>query len=47
MKRYYIHIPGDAYALDIYGKNKKDAVYNYKSWAKIERMPRGYAVWEG
>ena len=46
MKRYMIHVPSDFYAIDIYGESKKDAVNNYKKFAKIDRMPRGYAIWE-
>lgn len=46
MKHYMIHVPGMACAVDFYGKNKKEALQNYKKWARLDRMPRGYAVWE-
>jgi hypothetical protein len=46
LKHYMIHTPGDIYAGDFYGKNKKEAIENYKKWAKIDRMPKGCAIWE-
>lgn len=46
MKHYMVHSPGNIYAGDFYGKNKKEAIESYKKWAGIKRMPKGYAIWE-
>lgn len=45
LKKYFIHIPGNVYSLEFYGKNKAEAIQEYKSWAKVDRMPRGYSIW--
>ena len=45
MKHYMIHVPGWIYAGDFYGRNKREAIDAYKTWAGVNRMPRGYAIW--
>ena len=45
MKHYMIICQGFTYASDIYGKNKRDAINNFKKLACIDRMPNGFAIW--
>jgi hypothetical protein len=41
-----VWIPTFVYAMDVYGKNKREAIDNFKQWARIDRMPNNYAIWE-
>jgi hypothetical protein len=45
-RHYAIHCPGFVYAMDIYGTSKKDALAQFRRKWLLDRMPRGYAIWE-
>jgi hypothetical protein len=34
------------YAASAYGKNKKDALKRYRNQWGLNRMPKGFAIWE-
>jgi hypothetical protein len=46
MKKYYIHIPGWAFAMTAYGNSKSDALAKFKAQHGMTRMPNGYGIWE-
>ena len=46
MKHYFIHLPNWVYAADCYGDSKRDAINRFKQQHKLNRMPRGYAIWD-
>lgn len=46
MKHYSIHCPGMVYAVDEYGSSKKQAILAYKKRWGLDRMPRGFSIWE-
>ncbi len=44
-KHYMIHIPGDSYAGDFYGRNKSEAIAACRKWLGVSRMPKGFSIW--
>lgn len=46
MKHFMIQIPNEVYASDMYANSKKEAIEKYKKQWKLDRMPRGYGIWE-
>jgi hypothetical protein len=46
MKHYMIHIQGEYYSRDQYARSRKEAIELFKKLWNLERMPRGYAIWE-
>lgn len=46
MKRFFIHIPGWAYAMTCYGATKTEAVMRFKLQHGFARMPPRYDIWE-
>lgn len=46
IRHYMIHIDGEPYSRDQYAKNKKDAIKLFKKFWNIQKMPKGYAIWE-
>jgi hypothetical protein len=44
-KRFFIHLPGMVYAVTEYGKNKREAVNNFKKKNDLSRMPKGFSIW--
>lgn len=45
MKRYWFHIPGAAYAGNVYGNNEADARATARKSLGVSRLPRGTAFW--
>jgi len=46
MKRYYIHICGWAHSMTAYGNGKRDAIARFRKQHGMNRMPKGYGIWE-
>ena len=45
MKRYWVHVPGWAYAVNFYGRNESEARKAARAWLGVDRLPLGTAVW--
>ena len=46
MKKYFVHVPGWAYAGNFYGANSREARAEARKWLGVSRLPRGTSVWE-
>jgi hypothetical protein len=47
MTRYYLHFPGNPYALGPVSADSKAAARAWaRQWAGLSRLPRGFALWE-
>lgn len=45
-RRWFWYWPGDVYAMGpVEAKSAKDARRQAREWAKLARLPRGFAVW--
>lgn len=47
MKRYFVHVPGWAYALNVFARNEREARAIVRDWLWVERLPARTAVWVG
>jgi hypothetical protein len=45
MTKFFVHIPGWAYSMTVYGYNKRDAIARFRAENGLDRMPKGYAIW--
>jgi hypothetical protein len=46
MKCYSIHIPSWVYAMTCYGTSRQDAIARFRVQHGLNRMPKGFAIWE-
>ena len=46
LKKYSIHMPGWVYCMTCYGASRKDAIARFRKQHRLDRMPKGCAIWE-
>ena len=45
--RWWAHMPGMVYAINIYADSEREAREKFRKFLKVDRLPNGSAVWRG
>lgn len=46
MRHFMIHLPVWVYAVDEYAPTKREALAQFRKRWHLNRMPKGYSIWE-